>query len=139
MKKILASLAIAFALVACQGVQHNTASGRPEVTTRKSVEVVKNSAINELINHGYAVTADTPYSMTFEKPVENPVAAALLGSQWNSVPNARIRLTFAKVPAGTRVVADLAFVTNPGTGFERLTPANNNPDSVKIQEWLAAL
>lgn len=36
----------------------------------------------------------------------------------------------------TRVVADFAIITNPGSSFERRTDFNNNQDSVQIQSML---
>jgi hypothetical protein len=85
---------------------------------------------------GFNLVRETYYQVAFDKPVENLLVGAFLGSGYNATPNERV--SFTLVPAGpnTRVIADISVVTNPGSGFEQLTPFNNGPDSERMQEGL---
>lgn len=103
-------------------MQHHTPSGKVEATiSGASPDDVKAALINEMLNRGYSITNDTSYMISFDRPVDNVFAAALLGSNYDSTPNARISYMLAKVGDATRVVADLAMITNPGSLFERRT------------------
>ena len=119
-------------------VAHHTPSGKPEVTISSTDgELIKNLVISEMIDRGYSVSSEREYSIAFDRPVENVFAAALLGSQYNSTPNARITYTVVRTPNGlSRVVATLQVVTNPGSPHERYTDASGNRDSVEIQALL---
>jgi len=77
-----------------------------------------------MVNGGFRITKDTSYELTFDKPVENIAVAVLMGSKYDSQPNARVSYTFAQVNDTTRVVADVAIITNPGSAFERLMQAS---------------
>lgn len=74
--------------------------------------------------------------LKFDRPVTNILASALLGSRYDSQPNARITYMFSKFSSSIRVVADMAVITNPGSAFERRTPFNNNQDSLSIQQMM---
>ena len=87
-----------------------------------------------MLDRGYIVTRESDYLVTFDKRIENVLAAALLGSRYDSTPNARVTYTIAKLQGRIRVIADLAVVTNPGSAFERLTNANANEGSLAIQD-----
>ena len=119
-------------------VAHHTPSGKPEVTIFSTDgELIKNLVISEMIDRGYSVSSEREYSIAFDRPVDNVFAAALLGSQYNSTPNARITYTVVRTPNGhSRVVATLQVVTNPGSSHERYTDASGNRDSVEIQALL---
>ncbi|MBB5053047.1 hypothetical protein HNQ36_003038 [Afipia massiliensis] len=118
-------------------MNHQTASGKPEVVLQNaSVDAVKSELINNMINGGYRVTKDTSYELSFDKPVQNIAAAALLGSRYDAQPNARVTYTIASMGPNIRVVADLAVITNPGSSFERRTEFNNSQDSAQIQAML---
>jgi hypothetical protein len=80
--------------------------------------------ITNALNKGLSITKDTEYLLQFDRPTQNMGAAILLGSKYDSVPNERYVLTFAPAGDETRVVASAMFVTNPGSGFERITPVN---------------
>ncbi len=118
-------------------VTHNTPSGKPEVTINGvDADTVAASVIDRMINRGYNVTNSNNRMLVFEKPLENTMAAALYGSRYDSQPNVRITYNINNYQNKTRVVASFAVVTNPGSSFERLTPANNNQDTVKYQDML---
>lgn len=118
-------------------VIHNTPSGRPEVTINRTTRnEVGAQLTNEMLNRGYNITKQTDYMLAFDRPVDNIFAAALLGSRYDSTPNARITYTLTDMNNETRVVADIKIVTNPGSAFERLTNLTHGQDSIKIQELL---
>lgn len=128
-------LVAALGLAGCATpVQHQTASGKPEILVAGATpETVKPAVVNRMVSAGYRITKDTPYELAFDRPVENVAAAVLLGSKYDSTPNARVSYTIAGTGTGTRVVADLAVITNPGSAFERRTDFNGSQDTVKIQ------
>jgi hypothetical protein len=127
MKLVVTAAAIAagFLLAGCQTAQPpSTASGKAEVTIKAPVGAIKSAIISRAINVKYSVTKDTEYLLQMEKPSDNFGAALLLGSKYDSVPAERAVFTFAPQGDTVRVVAALMYVTNPGSGFERLTPVN---------------
>ncbi|MBC6436935.1 MAG: hypothetical protein GDA52_02075 [Rhodobacteraceae bacterium] len=97
---------------------------------------VKSALVDRMINRGYNLTRDNQFTVAFDRPVENIFAAALLGSRYDSTPNARISYTIVENAGATRVVADMAIITNPGSAFERRTPMNTSQDSLGIQRIL---
>lgn len=128
----------AVGLTGCtEPVTHATASGKPEVVVRgRNSEWVKGKLVNSMLNRGYSISNDTGYTIAFDRPVQNAFAAALLGSSYDSSPNTRVTFSTAEVSGGTRVVADLAVITNPGSAFERRTAFNGHEDSLQIQQML---
>ena len=142
MLRILIALASFLTLSACAGTLHRpqTASGRPEVTiTNATPEKIKPVLVSEMANAGYRISKDTPYELAFDKPVQNLAMAALLGSRYDSQPNARITYTFAQIGKDTRVIGDVAVITNPGSAFERRTELNNGVDAYDLQTGLQRL
>lgn len=138
MKKQFILLVVVALLSGCATpVTHNTPSGRPEVTIN-GVPPNKVSArlTNEMLNWGYNIRKQSDNLIAFDRPTDNLMASALLGSRYDSTPNARITFMLAELGNSTRVVADLQIVTNPGSAFERLTNMNQSQDSRKIQEML---
>ena len=130
---------LVFLVSACATpVTHYTPSGKPEVTISSTDgDLIKSLVISEMLNRGYSVSSEREYSISFDKSVDNVLAASLLGSQYNSTPNARITYTIIRTQnALSRVVAALQFVTNPGSPHERYTDASGNRDSVEIQALL---
>lgn len=135
-------LAAAFALLAgcATPVVHQTASGKPEVTIdTENVAGVKEALVSEMVNRNYSLIRDTEYQLVFDRPIENILASALLGSKYDSTPNARITYTFAVGMDTVRVVADLSIITNPGSAFERRMEMNSNQDSLEFQGMLNQL
>jgi hypothetical protein len=119
-------------------VQHNTGSGKPEICISSKVpqEAVASALTSDLLNRGYSISQQTNTQVRGDKPVTNVLAAALLGSRYDSTPNARINYNIVSGQDCTRVVADMNIVTNPGSAFERLTAMSNSQDSVMIQSDL---
>ena len=142
MSRIFIALASFLALSACAGTLHRpqTASGRPEVTIANTTpEKIKPVLVSEMANAGYRITKDTPYELSFDKPVQNLAMAALLGSRYDAQPNARVTYTFAQIGNDTRVIGDVAVITNPGSAFERRTELNNGVDAYDLQTGLQRL
>ena len=64
-----------------------------------------------------------------DKPATDNFGAQMIyGSQWNGVPNARVTMTLTGNNP-TKVITQLAVITNPGTGFERPNDVNQNHDA----------
>lgn len=120
-------------------VTHNTPSGKAEATVEASVDLIKPELINVMTNAGFSIFRDTPYQMAFDKPVDNIMLAALTGSRYDAQPDERVTYTFAPLGIETRIVADVAVVTNPGSAFERMTPMNNSQESGNLQIVLTKL
>lgn len=127
-------------LAACATpVHHNTPSGKIEVMFAGfAPAVVKPAIAAQMINRGYNITRDTEYLMVFDKPITNGMAAALLGSRYDGTPNARVSVTMLYADGDTRVIGDLAVITNPGSAFERRMDVNNSKDSLVIWEAISA-
>jgi len=123
----------------CQTAQVNAPSGKPETTVTAPSDKVRPLVLNDLLNNGFTIKSDTPYQMVVEQPSKNFWANALLGSNWNPQVNVRVSLTFVPVGNSTRIVADMVAVTNPGSGFEQLTPLSGTADMKAMQDWLDGL
>jgi hypothetical protein len=136
--RILGIVVLCAALGGCgTPVTHATGSGKVEVEINGTTpESVKASLVNSMINRGYRITKDTPYEIAFDKPVDNLAVAVLLGSKYDAQPNARVSYFIAATPPAVRVVADIAVITNPGSGFEQRTEMNASQASVEVQGLL---
>lgn len=138
-RKVLLAVALcgAASLGGCAGqVTHDTPSGKVEEVFGASPDKVKPVLVSLMVNDGFNLTRDTNYQLAFDKPVQNVLAAALLGSKYDATPNERVSLMLVPVGPNTRVILDISVVTNPGSAFERLTPLNNGPDSARFQAAL---
>lgn len=143
-KNGLVAIAISFGaatLIGCAApVTHNTPSGKAETTVGMTPEQVKPILVNLFTNSGFNITKESQFQIAFDHPITNFTTAALLGSRYDTTPNERVTFTLAPIgPDTTRVVGDVSFVTNPGSAFERITPANNNADSGNLQKTLDQL
>jgi hypothetical protein len=125
-RRILLVIGLGGLLAGCQTAAEapTTASGKPEATIKASAAAVKAKLLSLAMDQRFSVTKDTEYLLQMEKPSDNIGAAILLGSKYDSIPAKRVVFTFAPVGDSVRVVAALMFVTNPGSGFEQLTPTN---------------
>jgi hypothetical protein len=123
-------------LGACQTVQHQTASGRPEVEIGRPASEVKAAFAGLLLNKGYSITRDTDLQLIAEKTIDNPAAVLLLGTGMGP-PRARVTTTLLSAGGATRVVSDISMVQNAGTAFERVTPMTDSPAAGELQNALA--
>lgn len=139
-RKILTMIAIMMmaGLTACATpVKHDTPSGKAEATIRgTSATTVKNRLTDLMLNKGYTVTRSDDLVVAFDKPIDNALAAAFLGSKYDSTPNARISYNLIQSKGAVRVVADCMAITNPGSAHERKTSFNDHADTLNVQRWL---
>ncbi|WP_147282493.1 hypothetical protein [Microvirga subterranea] len=133
---IAGAVALGLVLSGCQTVQHQTASGRPEITVARPAADVKSAWAGYLVNRGYTITKDTDLQVVGEIVPNNAMAHMFFGSRYDGVPKARLTATYLSIGGGTRMVVDPAIVTNPGSAFERVTPLNNHPDTAGIQQTM---
>lgn len=123
-------------LAACQGVQHNTSSGRPEVTISAPSKDVKVAVVGTLSNFGYQLKRDTDFQVVMERQIDNLMANVLLSSNYDPTVEARITSTFIDIGGQTRVITDLGVVRNGGSAFEAVTGVNNSGDSLGVQSLM---
>jgi hypothetical protein len=135
--KFIAIMAGIASLSGCAApVQHNTPSGKVEAVMPATTDQVKSALVSMMVNTGYNISKDTPYLIAFDKPSDNIMASVLLGSKYDATPNVRVTFMFAPQGLATRVIADFAIITNPGSAFERITPLNGSQDTMKFQALL---
>ena len=106
-----------------------TPSGKPEVVINTSdVGPIKALLIGTLLNYGYSLEQDTPYSLTLARPLKGmeEVGASLsTGNSYSS--NSRVTtFTFVKQADGIRVVASSAWRAQMPGGQIRTTPLDDN-------------
>ena len=117
-----------------------TASGKPEVTIPStSKKAVFDALTNAMIQQGYEVKNITDYSAVYGKKTDSILASMLLGSQYDSTPEARVAYTVVDTSEGVRVVAALQMITNPGSAFERVTDLSQSANAQSWQTFLENL
>ena len=138
MRRLIAGVLISLSLIGCAGtqVQHNTASGRPERQFAAAPEAVRAALITELVNRGYSITKESQSLVQGEKFTDNFGAVMAYSTGYDS--RVMVRVTYTMIPMGaeTRVVGDIATVSNPGSGFERVHPLPNSQSSADMQNAL---
>lgn len=138
-RKLLVAAVAAF-LAGCQtAAPPSTASGKPEVTIKAQTPAIKARLISLAMDRRFNVTKDTEYLLQIEKPTDNFGASLLLGSKYDAIPAERWVFTFAPIGDSVRVVASAMYVTNPGSGFERLTPVQAGEGVDRTQSTLEDL
>src|SRR6476619_3345398 len=106
MKPLLIGL-LALALGGCATVhQEVTASGKPEATVRAPPTAVKSYIVNKMTNDGFTLDNDTSYRLSFGRLGRQPIVQPTWGY--------RVNYLITEQDGGTRVVADMALVTNLG-------------------------
>lgn len=127
-----ALVAASVLLSGCFTVEHNTASKKPEVTIAAPADRIKPAMINAFINEGYAVRDSSEYAIVLGKNSIDDKDAIWIGS--GSL--IQVTLNFATIDKSTRVVADIAWVMNPGSGKQETMSGNNLEMSTGIQATL---
>lgn len=116
-----------------------TPSGRPEVvipgTTKKSVV---DALASQMIAQGYSVGRIDDYRAQFEKP-GGFWLDLLAGSRFNSSAVWRVSYSVLDTQEGVRVLAEMGAVTNPGSGFEKVTEIKGGKNAAAIQSILEAV
>jgi len=141
MKKILLLAMVLMMVSGCATVQPiRTGSGMPEVTI---CGISKNEVMEKFVAglsmKGVNIRNTNNYQIVVSKPVDNPLIAALYGSRYDSTPEARVIFTFADVNNCIYIGARLQIVTNPGSGFERITDISRGKDAYQLQQDLEEL
>lgn len=124
MKALLIALVSAF-LVACAAPPQPlaTPTGRPEKTfTGLTKKQVTDAIVASALSRGSQVKSVSEYSVVLARRAENTAAQILFGSRYDSVPEARVTLNLVDVPGGVQVYGRGEMVTNPGSGYEKVTP-----------------
>lgn len=106
-----------------------TPSGNPEITLSDvRTDCVKAGLVNGLMNGGYRIEQSNEYTIVASKPTTNGMASMLYGSRMNAIPDERLTITMAPQMNGNgmRLVFDNAYITNPGTAFEKREPMPAN-------------
>lgn len=126
-------------LAACQTAKPPaTASGRPEVTITGNVDParVKALLLTKMIDRGFRLVKDDPFSLTMDKTSDSFGAQLLLGTPAGDPPVARVTYTIAPIGDTVRVVADMAVVQNAGMAFEKRIDVSQSGESPKVQGYL---
>lgn len=103
-----------------------TASGRPEYTFRNvDPACVRARLVDSAINRRWQPRNVTDWQIIMERPTQNAAAGILLSSRMYSEVMERVTITTTPSgPDSLRAVFSMAYVGNPGSAFERLTPVN---------------
>lgn len=129
MRGKIAAVALMGVLVAgCQ-----TTSNEPlpsnSFTFNSSKQVAKEAIVSTYMSRGFNIVRDSDLQLVMDRPASDNFGAQLVfGSNWNSVPNARITATLLG-DNPTKITVRQAIVTNPGTGFERVMDLSQNPSA----------
>lgn len=131
-----AVLAVMFLAACAPGVQHLTASGKPEATIQANAKDVKTAVVGVLANMGYSLKRDTDLQIVVERPIDNVMARLLLSSKYDPTIEARLTATVMPMGQQTRVTMEMGVVRNGGSAFEAVTPLNNSAESARVQMML---
>lgn len=138
MKRVLLIGAVSSALLGCR-TTYDTASGRPEITVARSAGEVKTAIASYLLNRGFRVIKDTDLQVVAERQTQNIGAALLFNTEFGGLPTERVTITFLSSGGNTRVVSEVAVVSNAGSAFEKVTQMTNSPIAGDMQQELAGL
>jgi len=125
-------------LSGCATVQPiSTQSGMPEITIcgiGKSELMEKFAASFSM--GGANIRSTSNYQIVIGQPVTDPLVRALYRSGYDSNPESRAIFTFADVGGCTYIGVRIQIVTNPGSGFERITDVSKGKDAYDLQQEL---
>lgn len=142
MKSMIATLIGLFFVIGCAGLQPvHTSSGRPEITIcRVSKTELMEKTVAAATMDGYNIRSTSSFQVVMGKPVSNILVAAFMGSRYDSTPEYRLIWTFADIGNScTHLGIVIQIVTNPGSGFEKITDISNGKDAHQMQEQLEGL
>ncbi len=114
-----------------------TASGKPELTIQAPAPAIKSALVNEMVNRGYRIVRDSEYELTFENVITNVAFVVLLGTPGGGAPTERITYQIATLGPSTRVIADIAIISNSGTAFEKRIDTSKGADAPNVQALLS--
>jgi hypothetical protein len=119
-----------------------TASGKPEVTIRAELAVIKSEIIGDLVNYGYTVEQDNDYTLRTSRPLkgnEEVLASVFIGNSYST--NRRVHnYTFVKTDQGVRIIVSAAITAQmPGGQVNSSELTTNSRNFNDIQRDLNAL
>lgn len=125
-KLVIALLSLLF-LASCQTAQGPLATNNFTFNADKTR--TKEAIIATFLPRGYQIVKDSEFQLVLDRPANDSLGAQIVyGSQWNSVPNARVVFTITGNNP-TNVNSQIQVVTNPGSGFERINDVSNHAES----------
>lgn len=105
------------------------------IATKATKQQARDAVAQGFISEGYAITKDSDFVLEFSRAAKG-WGAVLLSSNYDS--NVQVRVAVSFVGDGPTTVTWRAYyVTNPGSGFERLTDVSNGADAPVIQARIA--
>jgi hypothetical protein len=120
-------------------IVHDTPSKRPERQFANKPEDVKAALLSMLVSRNYQIHQESEGLVVALSWPDKSYANMFAPAPAN--PTVMIQSSFTLVPtnAGTRVIGDVAFVSKPGSGSDRVTPMPNSLLSRELQDLLNAL
>ena len=114
-----------------------TESGQPEHTLFKvDVACFRGELMSFLVNRGYAIRQSSDMQIVAARRMQSYTFTFPLGSRWREE-----RLMLTLIPLGestVRVILYGGYVSNPGTGFESITPIDGTAnDAPRLAALLA--
>jgi hypothetical protein len=103
----------------------STPSGKLELMlSNVDFSCVRSGLANVLVSAGYNVEKMSDYQIVAGKITKNGMASFLLSTPMSGAPEERVTITMLPQINGSslRVVWDAAYVSNPGTAYEKFTP-----------------
>lgn len=137
MHRFVALLVAGLMITGCQTASLDDLPPR-EYSFDASRARTKEALLAAFVDRGYELAKDSDLQLVVERPADDNLGAQLLyGSRFNSVPNARVLMTFLGDDP-TKVSFSGKIVTNPGSGFEKATDISNAPDFRTAMSTVAA-
>ena len=117
-----------------------TPSQRPEVTISGATKKeILDLVVDNMLADGYQIKRMNDYSAVFGKLDRSFSGALLSGSKYDSTPEVRVTWNMVETGNAIRVFCNVAVVTNPGSGFERVTDVTGGKFAHEIQAMLERL
>jgi hypothetical protein len=138
-RRLGAGFVFAFGL-ALLSTGNAAAAARPEVAIPiASAEQVKVALASEMLSRGWRLVKDSGLQIVFEHAVSGLVVNLLFSTAAGGAPIERV--SFAVLSSGdvTRVVGDIALVSNAGTAHESSVDTSTGADAPNIQAALEAV
>jgi hypothetical protein len=142
-KKTIIFAALSLLIVGCApqvAKLTQTQSGSPEVVVaEKDIDKIKQLMIAEHLNHGYEISSDTKYNISFKRAAkggEDYIAYFSVGNAYST--NYRENsYTFVGVPDGTKIIGTPYIIAHMPMGQVNKSTMNGNAKMYNIiQEWL---
>lgn len=118
--QVLTPLVLCSVLASCVTVPPiTTPSGRPECTVERPSADVQAYCLERFIGNGWMLKSQSPNQLVLWKESDSELQNVLLGSAYDPTTTNEVRLVFTNSTAGTRVLGQVALITNEGSAFER--------------------